>query len=161
MIIENNKNQLIKNIDMKNLTKAERNKIINEIKSLDFGNLNEQKMKVLKYTYENEINLIIKKKKENFKKNILGNWYNREKTIDDLIIFLLIIVLIGTIIIKFSSNINNLIIFLLNKIIFPNLLLITILIFIIIIYLYKKKFLYNIFDFILIWFKILTFQWLF
>jgi len=73
----------------------------------------------------------------------------------------LIIVLIGTIIIKFSSNINNLIIFLLNKIIFPNLLLITILIFIIIIYLYKKKFLYNIFDFILIWFKILTFQWLF
>ena len=158
---EEYKNNLIKNINFKNISKDEQLKIINEIKDLNFDNVSEETLNNLKYTYENEINLIIKKKMDEFKNKLTGDWYNREKTMDDLIIFLLIIALIAVIIFKFSSIINDLIMFLLTKIILPHFIKLIILVFILIIYLYKKNLLYNIFDFLIIWFKILTFQWLF
>ena len=103
------KNNLIKNINFKNISKDEQLKIINEIKDLNFDNVSEETLNNLKYTYENEINLIIKKKMDEFKNKLTGDWYNREKTMDDLIIFLLIIALIVVIIFKFSSIINDLI----------------------------------------------------
>jgi len=176
---EKYKNSLIKNIDFRFLTKEEQSKIIEEIIELNFDNVNEDNLKRLKNIYENEIKLLIERKKNEFEKKLLGEWYTREKTIDDLFIFLLIICLIiviilkfRVIILKFGSNINDLInaliifllnkiTFLLNKIIFPHLLKFIILISVFMIYFYKKNFVYNVLDFILIWFKILTFQWLF
>ena len=161
MTNENDKNKLIKNLDMKNLSKNLRDEIISDIEQSVDINLNDYTLKNLQNKYQNKINYIIEKKKQDFKDKILGKWYKREKDADDLIIFLLIIVLIGVTLFKFSSNVSNLIIFLLNKIILPNLLLIIISLMFSFIYIYKKNFLYNIFDFIIIWFKILNFQWLF
>ena len=161
MTNENDKNKLIKNLDMKNLSKNLRDQIISDIEQSVDINLNDYTLKTLQHKYQNKINNIIENKKQDFKDKILGTWYKREKSADDLIIFLLIIVLIGVTLFKFSSNVSNLIIFLLNKIILPNLLLIIISLMFSFIYIYKKNFLYNIFDFIIIWFKILNFQWLF
>ena len=161
MTNENDKNKLIKNLDMKNLSKNLRDEIISDIEQSVDINLNDYTLKTLQHKYQNKINNIIENKKQDFKDKILGTWYKREKSADDLIIFLLIIVLIGVTLFKFSSNVSNLIIFLLNKIILPNLLLIIISLMFSFIYIYKKNFLYNIFDFIIIWFKILNFQWLF
>ena len=161
MTNENDKNKLIKNLDMKNLSKNLRDQIISDIEQSVITDLNDYTLETLEYKYQNKINNLIKNKKQEFKDKILGKWYKREKSADDLIIFLLIIALIGATLFKFSSNIYNLIMFLLNKIILPNFLLVIISLIFSYIYYYKKNFLYNIFDFIIIWFKILTFQWLF
>jgi len=161
MTNENDKNKLIKNLDMKNLSKNLRDQIISDIEQSVITDLNDYTLETLENKYQNKINNLIKNKKQEFKDKILGKWYKREKSADDLIIFLLIIVLIGATLFKFSSNIYNLIMFLLNKIILPNFLLVIISLIFSYIYYYKKNFLYNIFDFIIIWFKILTFQWLF
>ena len=155
---ENEKNNLIKNLDMQNLSNEEKNVIIKNIKQLDF---NSNDIKNLKYTYQNKINNMIENKKKILKDQLLGKWYNKEKSIDDLIISILFLVLIFTIVIKFGTNISELTIFLLNKIIFPNLMFIIIIISILIIYIFKKNMVYDILNFIIIWIKIFTFQWLF
>lgn len=157
---EEYKNQLINDLNLKSLNNAERTKILNEIKNFNFDVINNDNFKNLKYTFQNEINLVIEKNKNELEDK-LNNIYNKEKSMDDLIIFLLIICLILTILFKFSTGVSDLLIFIFYKIIFKNLLLIIIIIIGIFIYFYKKNFLYNIFNFILIWFKIFTFQWLF
>lgn len=161
MTNENDKDILIKNLDMKNLSKEEQDKIIKEIRQLDFDKLNKNTLKNLQYTYQNEISDKLEKTQKIFKEKILGKWYNKEKNMDDLIIAILIFVLIIVILIKFNIYFSDLSMFLLKKIILPNLLIVLIILFIIILYIYKKNLVYNIFDFIIIWFKILTFQWLF
>ena len=92
MINENDKNKLIKNLDMKKLSKNLRDQIISDIEQSVITDLNDYTLETLENKYQNKINNLIKNKKQEFKDKILGKWYKREKTADDLIIFLLIII---------------------------------------------------------------------
>jgi len=102
---------------------------------------------------------IIKDNIEKLNNLIQGNLYTNISD-DDLIIFTLIIGLISVIIFKFNDLFLSLIMFLIKKIIIPNTVIILLILITFTIYKYKNNFIYDIYDFLLVWIKIFTFQWL-
>jgi hypothetical protein len=154
-----NKELLINDLDLSTLTEEQKNNIMNNIKNLDFNNLNKKTYDELLYTYKLETKLLIQDNIEKFKNNLRG-FRNKKINDDDLIILVLAIGLIGVIIYKFKEFSLGIIMFLIKKIILPNIIIILIILITILIYNYKRKVIYDLYDFLLIWFKIFTFQWL-
>tara|TARA_B100001094_G_C18182002_1_gene801477 strand:+ start:298 stop:774 length:477 start_codon:yes stop_codon:yes gene_type:complete len=151
------KNKLYNRLETKSLNKEQKEKIKIEINNLDLTNITQERLYNLQELYQNNINLSIKEKTDKIKKHMFGEWYEKPKQGSDLVILILVITLILIIIYKGGTNILNIILYLLNNFMLP----ILIILILILLYTYKRNLIFNIYDFLISWFKILSFQWLF